>query len=218
MNNIYNEEQFKHKFKKTNVYKQLKKDFDIITWDTKHNTFELFDDITPREFKGRRLTTAVPFFYIEQIQNNGLIYDIGCGWNLYKRYYDNIIGIGAEPPNSVYYHADEHGIFNDEFVSKNNERFDNIMSMNSLHFIPIEKFSKRIDDILSVAKPNAFIFLMFNISVMINKSNIKIDNYELYIRDKMKKYAAITLSFELIDNSEITRNADTGTCRMILKK
>jgi len=141
--NPYNITQFKKEFKYTEIYNKLKNDFDIITWTIDERTNSTHG-LTPREFCGKRIFSAVPFYYINFLCNNKMpIYDIGCGWNIYKKYYD-IIGISGEKVNDENFNGDMHGFINNYYTSTHTNAYTNIMAMNSLHFIRIRDFSKRI--------------------------------------------------------------------------
>ena len=216
MNNInaYNAESFKKTFKSTELAIKLTQDFDILTWETDLPTYSI-PGMTPREFRGRRIFSMVPFYYILQLGSESKIYDIGCGWNIYKKYMPNIIGIDAESP---YFYADQIGFVNDLFVKDNTEKFENLITMNALHFIPLSQFSNRINQIRQMVQPGGKIFIMMNVNHMINAEPTEIKNNAAdYIRNQLETFKNEILCFELDDN-KIHKNMSEGTLRLILQK
>jgi hypothetical protein len=219
MNNLnaYSSKSFREKFETTDLAKQLKQDFDLLTWETNLSTFKILG-MTPREFRGRRIFSMVPFYYILQLGLESKIYDIGCGWNIYKKYLPNIIGIDQKHPESTYFYADQVGFVDDQFVEQNIEKFENVMTMNALHFIPLSQFSNRINQIRQMVKPGGKIFIMMNVCHMINVETTTIKNDACnYIRNQMKRFKDELLCFEL-DDSMVHENMSEGTLRLVLQK
>lgn len=136
-----NYEKFKQDFLETDIGKQVKKDFSNVDCSNRHWPSILvaanMRNMTPRQLIGDinpinvapkfNSFSIVPFYYINQLLENNPkeIYDIGCGWNIFKRYIPNIVGIDD---NSMY--ADHHESYNAEFISKNEHRFESVMSIN----------------------------------------------------------------------------------------
>jgi hypothetical protein len=219
MNNLnaYSSKSFREKFETTDLAKQLKQDFDLLTWETNLSTFKILG-MTPREFRGRRIFSMVPFYYILQLGLESKIYDIGCGWNIYKKYLPNIIGIDQKHPESTYFYADQVGFVDDQFVEQNIEKFENVMTMNALHFIPLSQFSNRINQIRQMVKPGGKIFIMMNVCHMINVETTTIKNDACnYIRNQMERFKDELLCFELDDNM-VHENMSEGTLRLVLQK
>jgi SAM-dependent methyltransferase len=213
--NIYDPVLFKNFFVTTELYSQIQKDFDLITWDVDTSSFSI-TGMTPRQYRGMKIFSAVPFYYINQIGLDSKIYDIGCGWNIYKKYLPDITGISAEPSESKYFYADEHGIFDDTYVENNLQKFDNVISMNSLHFIPLTEFTNRIHQLKKVTRPGGKIFVMMNVCQMIAKENSNIKNSAgEYIRNQMSQFSKDLLCFEL-DDDRVTENLSEGTLRFVL--
>lgn len=216
MNNLnaYNSENFRKSFESTELACNLKQDFDLLTWETDIPTLDLMG-MTPREYRGKRIFSMVPFYYILQLVSSSKIYDIGCGWNIYKKYIPNIIGIDSR---SSHFYADQIGSVDDAFVKKNTEKFENVMSMNALHFIPLSQFSDRIDQVLQMTKPGGKIFIMMNVCHMIRAETTSIKNTaSKYIRDQIEIFRDEILCFELDDN-RLQLNMSEGTLRVVLQK
>jgi|LakMenEpi03Aug12_release.lakeMendotaPanAssembly.Ray.scaffolds.fasta_scaffold98193_1 hypothetical protein len=216
MNNLnaYNLENFRKSFESTDLARNVKQDFDLLTWETNIPTLG-FMGMTPREYRGKRIFSMVPFYYILQLASSSKIYDIGCGWNIYKKYIPNIIGIDSK---SLNFYADQVGFVDDAFVKENTEKFENIMSMNALHFIPLSQFSNRINQVLQMTKPGGKIFIMMNVCHMIGAETTEIKNTaSTYIRDQIEIFRDEILCFEL-DDTHIGSNMAEGTLRMVLQK
>lgn len=214
--NPYDPTTFKTWFSETQLFQHIQNDFDIITWDIDSSSF-ILPGMTPRQYRGLRIFSAVPFYYINQLGMNEKIYDIGCGWNIYKKYLPNIIGIGGEPEDSEYFYGDEHGLLNDQYVEKNQQRFDNVMSMNALHFIPLSKFAHRIRQVKKITKPGGKIFIMLNVCHMIAAEQSDLKNYAVdHIRSELIQFANDITCIE-ITNDRINENLSEGTLRLVMQ-
>jgi hypothetical protein len=103
----YDKIKFKSEFEKTEISKKLEQDFgkDNLIWDKffysglppntnpiRKNTY-----ITPREAFSNYFSMAI-FYYLLPLlaKDYDLIYDLGCGKNLFKPYIPRLIGVGAE--------------------------------------------------------------------------------------------------------------------------
>lgn len=169
--NPYNEHDFREQFQHTEIYQQLVKDYDEISFK---NTVKWDWAPTPRERLAtarKSIFSAVSFYYLEYLtkHNPTEIYDLGCGGNFFKRYIPNIVGIGAEHPQDAYFRGDLHGRFNDAWVQQNQKRFHSIFAICSLHFIPFAQLRQRVLDLVSTMVPNGRAYLAFNTSRMIDR-------------------------------------------------
>lgn len=133
---------WKRKFIKTDLYKRLDKEYDIILdWFDLQPPPELNAFILPRKIFTTKFTTLVGFYLIENYLNTKeKILDVGCGTNYYKTYYD-VDGVDpyyfANADNE--YEVDETSAlgnvdFEDSYYKKNKGIHKNIMSQNALHF------------------------------------------------------------------------------------
>jgi len=128
MINGINYKDFFEKFKQTEIGKQLTADFDEVTCSNKNPPSILVVknkyNTTCRELLGRNdlsikkpytTISAVSFYYINMLleKNPSIIYDFGCGWNLWKKYIPIIHGVDNNSDN-----ADEIADFNRKYISK----------------------------------------------------------------------------------------------------
>jgi len=119
---------FEAEFLQTDIGKQIVKDFDHVTCSAYNMPSIIFMrhkfSATCRELLGSNdlavkkpvtLVSIVTFYYLQFLQeiNPSKIYDIGCGWNLWKRYIPKIHGVDCNGP-----YADEIAYYNKEWVDK----------------------------------------------------------------------------------------------------
>ena len=139
MNKIdYNK--FRTEFLATPVGQQVSNDFDVVTCTNTHypsillvahshgsTCRELLGSTTISSVGKQTTLSIVSFYYLQFLQekNPEIIYDIGCGWNIWSKYIPNIIGIDN---SSKYAHIQED--YNTDFVSKNYRKFESAFSIN----------------------------------------------------------------------------------------
>jgi hypothetical protein len=170
--NQYNKQQWIEKFTGSELHKKLINDFDELLWDKNNDCFNPHGSTT-RQYWGTAspsFFSATIFYYLEQLLSNytGTVHDIGCGWNIFKNYYHNIVGIGEEMPGSQYYFADHYGVVTDEFVFSHQNYFDCFFSINALHFRPLTEIRYMIEECISMLKPGASAFVTCNSTVLVS--------------------------------------------------
>jgi hypothetical protein len=169
--------------------------------------FVIMNNRTPRQIDATGKVSVKCFYYLKFLteKNPKNIYDLGCGWNFFKRYIPNIIGIGAEDNGSGCFYGDLYDKFNDTFVGKHQNYFESIFSINALHFSPLENLKKIILDFVSIIKPGGRGFLSLNLQRMKEHSEHKFDHFSVldfdqYVRDQLVeipvKYLCIDIDFE----------------------
>jgi len=107
------------------------------------------------------------FFYLQLLfeKNPLLIADVGCGLNFFREYYPNIIGYDFTE------YADYYERLDDNFVVDHYKEFDAAFAINSLHFVPIHKFSSRINDFCKILKSQGRGYITFNAMRMLEKTD-----------------------------------------------
>jgi hypothetical protein len=220
--NPYNQSTFQPQFMQSDIYKQLVLDFDHISFK---KYFVSDYTITPREYWGKSIFTAVPFYYLEYLLNShpAVIYDLGCGWNIFKKYIPNIIGIGAEDPTSERYYADQHDYVDDGFIKGHRNFFDCVFSINALHFIPLSQLQQRVLDFNSMLKVNGTGFLALNLKRMLEKDSQKFNDFGLleldqYVRDQLYD---LDINYKVFDVEFTKNNVDEfmdGNIRLVMEK
>lgn len=174
MNNLnpYNEEEFKEFFKKTNTYKLLTDDFEQLSW---RKIFLWNSSLTPRQLAatGENRFSVVSFYYLQSLleKNPEHIYDLGCGWNIFKKYIPNIIGIGAEYPTGPDFHGDIHDFVDEGFVTGHQNYFESVFSINALHYHPLDKMQQIFENFLSMIQPGGRGFLAINLMRLVERTD-----------------------------------------------
>jgi hypothetical protein len=140
MINSIDYQKFEKEFLQTDVGKRIKKDFDHVTCVASNIPSIIFMknkfNTTCRELLGRNdlvvkkpmtMVSIVTFYYLKFLQeiNPTQIYDIGCGWNLWKRYIPNIHGIDS---NSEF--ADEIASYDDNWVDTHYRQLEAAFTIN----------------------------------------------------------------------------------------
>ena len=191
-------ELWKTNFKNTNRYNQLKEDFDNLHFHKEWNALDHYSKITypstPRQdFARHGIFSVIPFYYIDWLaqSNPREIYDLGCGWNVFKKYYPNIVGV--DPDNS---HADIHCGVNSSYVREHEEYFESVFSINALHFIPLSSIRKRVENFASMIKPGGRGWLAMNAMRMLERDTESFKDkdktfIQQYIEDQVTSLSSI---------------------------
>jgi len=221
--NPYNKEKFFKEFSTTVAYKQLVQDFDILSFEWSLPGPD--NDVTPRQIQGsfKSRFSVVPFYYLNFLleKNPETIYDLGCGWNIFKKYIPNIIGIGAETPGSKYFYADIHDFVDDDFIKGHQNYFESVFSINALHFRPLSNFLDIVTEFYSMIKSNGRGFLTLNLQRMIERDPIfkNVDHQEIlhYVEDQLQQLSYINFLVKDIRIAPIDEVID-GNVRLVIQK
>jgi hypothetical protein len=228
MNNLnaYNENEFKERFSSTPLYQQLIKEYQLLIW-----SYATPFNHTVRKMYGLSSFSVAPFYYLEKLteKNPKEIYDLGCGWNIFKKYIPNIIGVGpSDDPMSDPDHVDIFGKVDTLYVQEHCDFFESIFSINALHYIPLDKLRYLLYDFLSMIKPGGRGFLTLNIARLKERASEKflidtfgtktpsIDALEEYVR---KTISTLKCNFLIvdIDFSQVDNFLD-GNIRLVIEK
>ena len=227
----YDEQNFKDQFVKTEIYNRICHDFVEISW-TKH--CDQFRQITPRQFLGDstvNLFSVTPFYYLQYLleKKPDRVYDIGCGWNIFKKYISNIIGIAGEDPTSRYYYGDMQGIVDETYVSTHQNCFESAFSINALHFVPLKILRQQVIDFVSMLSPGGRGFLTFNLSRMIEKSSDEFlletfetlrptrQQYDQYVREQLNHLPCEIIVFD-VGIIDCINDVMEGNIRLVFEK
>jgi hypothetical protein len=222
----YPEYQFEAEFKQTELYKQLEKDFDIITFTPNYKPWS--DLYTARHWQSLRVFSAVPFYYLEQLDmQSNLVYDLGCGWNQFKKYYPNIVGVD---PGGIteYCRADVDTSVDDAYLRNFQGQLDAVFSICALHFISMQDIRRRVIDFFNILKPGKRGFLSLNAARMLDAYratghellNKSPEDLELWIRQELADLPFEIISFEILFNEKFNPldNHMDGNIRIIAQK
>jgi hypothetical protein len=217
----YNEDEFKKIFVTTDLYQQLVKDFDTVTFKKNFDAFK-----TPRQVYGegyRTLFTACIFYYLEFLtkHNPKEIYDLGCGWNIFKKYIPGVIGVAGELPTASNYFGDIHDYIDNDFMEKHRNYYNSVVCIGTLNFLPFKDFRKIVAGFVSMVKTGGHGLLTLNIGPMIQESNKGFEgytpaDYEKYIRTEL---VDIDCEWEVVDvDLTVMSEMMNGNVRLVCHK
>jgi len=221
--NDYQIDEFKKKFICTETYQKIISDYDCVVFEKNWKNPRC---VTPRQFVAQRQPSyfsAVPFYYLDFLleKNPKKIYDIGCGWNIFKKYIPNIIGIGAEDPKSGDFYGDIHDYVDDDFISHHQNYFESMFSINSLHFVPLTNLKTVVLNFYSMLTTGGTGWLALNVKCMRDRDLIKfekssIEDLDSYIRNEIYnigiEYLVVDIDLSVIDEFM------NGNIRLIMQK
>lgn len=164
-------------------------------------------DCSPRTPLIVNILPLTSYYYVGYLLelNPSTVLDMGCGTNFFKGVVPNIHGVDSS--SNIY--VDEVSEFNKEYIQNNLGKFDCAMSINALHFIPIDQFAKRILDFSTVIKKggrgyvamNSIRLIQFSpvtvLHQIFNTANPNVDQIKNYINTELQK---LDLEFLVIDN------------------
>jgi len=228
--NDYNSAAFELRFKQTEIYQKLIGDYDHVTFAKNWGEQELLSPRpTPRQEIGDKhyiretWFSAVPFYYLEFLlkKNPDKIYDIGCGWNIFKKYIPNIIGIDAENPNSKYFYGDIHDYVDDEFIKGHQNYFKSAFSINALHFVPLSNLKKVVTDFYSILAADGVGWISLNLERMIERDIDKFgkssqSELDTYVRNELDNNNIDYLVFDV--DLSVCNEAMNGNIRLVMHK
>ena len=179
MLNPINEDVFYKEFMKTPRGKALESEYDLVycvrnileSWktglDITGQSWAGDWAITPREILGNpdikfnrnrpptKRFSITPFYYLKFLEENNpkSIADIGCGWNIFKKYIPNIIGFDA-----IGSHADVIETYDHDFIVKYTQKFDAAFAIN-IDVVTWDTIGQFIIDFSKIIKPGGRGFL-----------------------------------------------------------
>jgi hypothetical protein len=223
--NSYDVELFRKSFSSDPIYQLLLNDFDELIFE---NSIPAQFRPTPRQLYGDKsgitIFSTVSFYYLKYLTNRNpkVIYDIGCGWNIFKKYIPTIIGIGAETPGDLFFYADIHGQVNDDFVENHQDFFESAFSICALHFHPLSNIRKVVTDFVSMLQHNGIGYLALNLARMIEKdikfTNVPYDKIISFVRDELDNVDFNYLVFDLLEDKDLRDSPLDGNLRIVCHK
>ena len=159
--------QWLEEFSQTDLYQELAPKFDHVISTYRemtvlkaslHNTvYERSRDFCNKE----RILDIVPYYYIRPLieTNPEVMVDLGCGSNIFKEVWPDIIGIDADPESR--YDILDH--FDQDFALGHQEYCDALISINAIHFSSIDTLVERLKWCEGRLKPGGMAFVAFNL-------------------------------------------------------
>ena len=224
--NAYDEEKFTKEFCSTKIYQQLINDFDEVSLK---KFFHHHSAATVRHWYGcsnsRTRFSATSFYYLNFLYQTkpSEIYDLGCGWNIFKRYIPNIIGVGPEPPDSPDFFADIHDYVDDDYIQGHQNFFESVFSINALHFHPLSDISKIIHGFYTMIRPGGRGYLSLNLQRMIERDPVffaksTAQDIDRYCRQQIAQLHEIKFLVIDIDTTEFLDDVMDGNVRLVMEK
>lgn len=242
--NWYAGDTFKEFFPTTEIGKRVHKDFDFVHYSTVYDDYEVVGDrrhtlrqlIGDKSIAGTRMS-AVLFYYINLLleTNPKEIHDIGCGWNIFKRYYPHIVGWDIKNLENTHNagFADHYTDLSIDWLKSKKHQFDSAMSTCALHFNPIEQIDEIVEAFVDTVKPGGRALCTFNLKQMLQRSEDpavssfktnrfldKKDETKLinYINDKLQPLQLDYVNFEIPGLGKSTANHMDGNLRMVVQR
>lgn len=116
-----------------------------------------------------KILDAIPYYYIDYVleKNPKNILDLGCGLNVFKPYISGVTGVDPDPAAP----ADLYDFFDEEYAQGHKEFYDGLISINAIHFSPIDTISQRLQWAADLVQPGYRGFISFNIETWLGHSN-----------------------------------------------
>lgn len=166
-----------------------------------HTVYEI-----PRKFlEDYRILDTVPYYYIQFLleHNPKTILDLGCGLNVFKPYIPGVVGIDADHKSP----ADMHDFFDEEFSQGHRQWYDAVITINAIHFSPINTITQRLNWVANLIKPGGRAFVAFNLETWLMYTDPatietlfgkipKFDDIVNYINDQI---LATGFEFDVVD-------------------
>jgi hypothetical protein len=174
--NCYNPAQWQQYFSCDPYYQNIAQNYQTIIYSHKEMTIlkaSLHCTVyqIPREFlKMYHILDATPYYYINFLleRSTDSIVDIGCGVNYFKPHLPNLIGIDANPDANF----DLFDHFDEDFANGHTQSYDSLISINTIHFKPINQITKQLLLIAKLIKPGGRGFVSFNLETWLMYSDI----------------------------------------------
>lgn len=218
--NGYNEDQYKLDFVNHTCMQAIKKDQLFhrtkLRFDSFFYTPELYAVHSDNTLSTIRLTalqfscfSIAPLYYLDFLieKNPQVIVDIGCGANIFKRIIPCIHGIDPALNNP---YADEFGTFDSEFSQVHKDEYESAFAINSVHFVSLIDFEKRLLEFINIVKPGGRGFVTFNANRMLERTSFE---------QRQKLFNTQTIDPQIITdyvNGEINRIKQNTTTKFLV--
>jgi hypothetical protein len=173
--------------------------------------------------KSQTKFSVVPFYYLKFLTeaNPTNIYDLGCGWNIFKKYIPNIIGLDIRVENNVF-HADIQDFVDDDYIKDHQNYFESVFSICALHFIPLSNIRQRVLDFGSMIKDGGRGFLTLNYMRMLEREtmwNVSIEDHVLLEEQIRNELSALPFNLDVFEvDLSLLNNPMDGNIRMVIRK
>ena len=168
--NPYNPHKFEEQFSKTDLFQRLKLEYDIISFEKYfETTWERMS--TARQQMSLSYHSAAPWYYLQHLDTTQTVYDLGCGFNLFKKYFPNLVGVGAESDSDQFF-GDIKDFVDDDFYQNHQGHYNAVFSIDALHFHPLENLRDIAVKFSCMIAPGGTGFLALNYGRMQERSTL----------------------------------------------
>jgi hypothetical protein len=168
--NPYNQIEFEKQFKQTDLYQRLVKEYDVLSFEKYYeHTWERMS--TTRQQMSLRYISLAPWYYLQYLDWSTTVYDLGCGFNLFKKYFPDLIGISAEQDQDQFF-ADVKDFVDDEFYKNHQQHYQSVFSIDALHFHPLEDLRHIAESFSAMIAPGGTGFLALSYAKMQERSSL----------------------------------------------
>ncbi len=198
--NAYDQASFELKFKESKTFDLLKQKYNKILFDkfVEPNWYEKYP--TARQSFTETKTTVAPWYYLDYLDTSSTVVDLGCGFNFFKPYFPDLIGVGAEDKPEEFF-GDIHDFVDQEFYNNHKDYYRSVFSINALHFHPLEDLRTICENFSGMIKPGGRGFLALNAQRLIERSWTMTDisniNADQWIRDQFDNFPTKIIVFDL---------------------
>ena len=205
---------------------KIAKYYDLIVDDISEATFAM----TPRYRyeNGLKIGLRDIFYYINMLYDHSpkSVIDIGCGENIWKKWFPNIIGFDPNP--SAYASPDFIASLNEDFSKHHYEEWECGIALNSIHFVSWHDIGNQIKLAMNLIKDRLLVTVNFNMLDSFTQDTAittlsRLDKIELFT-DILHKlgYTIIMLDYPSLRASDKTQYLEydriSGSVRVILAK
>jgi hypothetical protein len=199
--NQYDPVAFRCEFESTELYERIAADFDHIVYESVAHIMHRF---TPRQVWGERWFFARSLYYIRVVTEIPYVnlYDLGCGRNKLKEYLPNVIGVDVNRPlqfNKFY--ADVEATVNDKYVASHQNSFLAVISINALHFRPIDEIAQIVKEFNSMIANGGRGYISLNVIRLLERGTkftitSSVDQIDSFVRQELD---TLNLKFLVVD-------------------
>lgn len=184
-----------------------------------------YKSTTPRQMMVAPLISMAPFYYIQYLIYPGVdsVADIGCGMNFFK----DVLPVDVHGIDGVG-NYDEKRYFDHGFVTDRKNYYESFLSIDALHFIPLNDFKKRIMQCIEILKSGGRAFVSMNAARLVSNTdklfldkmfgtNISGEKFNQYIFQELQ---SLPVNFLVIDClvDEIFDEYMDGNIRIVFEK
>ena len=164
--NICDTGQWLEKFKTTDVFKSIQHSYSHVVSNYQEMSLLkaiLHDNVheLPRRFTcDYQVLDTEPYYYLDLIMKDtpSKVLDLGCGRNVFKLAYPQIIGMDCDPEYST---PDVFDHFDQDYVQGHRDMFDAVIAINSIHFAEIDQLTQRLQWVSDIVRPGGRGFVSF---------------------------------------------------------